>query len=811
MSTLDKSTGNKISQLQSYIAGDRNMFVFLENSENSEIIKKNKVINFLVKLNKIGYGFDNAYTLFQYTKDDFKRFKSEFIELIDNSTKDGMILRKTFGSSEELTDYTSEEWIAILAQYSITYGWTDQYSNIFLNSAVDVLDKYVGSLSKEISDITESETKIMTICNRSDLELLIGNIVESPVVLRSQQIKTLESVPVEILANVCKDSKITIKETLIKVMSLMSSIHLDFPLLKTATDVLRYIVSVYAHDPLEGQLLKHDLKSVKLRIPSSARKMLLRNLELIAFNQNIRSDVPFSGPKYLTEDMFTYEMFWKRLDKYLRYEKAIKARAKFPNYTKAIDLLYDGDRSWTFNGRFSKAKSELNYNKAIKIAAERPGFLMRNLMEFLRMTKNVKLPVKIDSKVKSKPVRNSFQDALSGISKEKIDPVFDSVQKDASKYLKSEKFSELLNKNLNVKLAWQLLENLKDESNFKSVNSRVVQGITIKYSTPFPGLNRDLTELVRKQILKSIKFKLRNKNEKLGNVYIDDDSKKYRLQYSGRSSTEISFAGEFLSPGSELSISDIIKDKDIDDVCLRLGVMWRGLSNNQSFDIDHNVKVDHTHDVFYGNPVLKRNNDILISSSGDITSCGGPTSKFSTELIDIDLAKCAKHNIKELYNSLIMFSGGITLGETETYLFFSIIDKKNRKMRTNVEVDLSKTDYAIRIDPNNIDKTGSYIGVNFNFEEDKILVLCAPIKNSDNAYSNVKSNKPLFDNAIKQFDKHLSIGYALKKSIKSTQFVELLRANIIISRKSREELGISEDVLLIHPGREMEEINKIIM
>lgn len=811
MSTLDTSTSNKISQLQSYISGDRNMFVFLENSENSEIIKKNKVINFLIKLNKIGYGFDNAYTLFQYTKLDFKRFKSEFIELIDNSTKDGMIFRKTFGSSEKLTEYTTEEWSAILAQYSITYGWTDQYSNIFLNSAVDTLDKYVGSLSKEISDITESETKIMTIGNRSDLELLIGNIVESPVVLRSQQIKTLESVPVEILANVCKNSKITIKETLIKVMSLMSSIHLDFPLLKTATDVLRYVVSVYAHDPLEGQLLKHDLKSVKLRIPSSARKMLLRNLELIAFNQNIRSDVPFSGPKYLTEDMFTYEMFWKRLDKYLRYEKAVKTRVKYPHYTKSIDLLYDGDRSWTFNGRFSKAKSEMNFDKAIRIAAERPGFMMRNLMEFLRMTKGVKSPVKVGSKEKIKKVNNAFQNALSGVNKEEIKPIYNSVQIDASEFLISDEFSNILNNNLNVKLAWQLLENLKDENIFESVSSRTVQGITIKYSTPFPGLNKDLTKLVRKQILKSIKYKLKNKNKNLGNVFIDDDSKNYRLQYSGRSSTEISFAGEFLSPGSELSISDIIKDKNIDDVYLRLGVMWRGLQNNQSFDIDHNVKVDNQHDVYYGSPDLRYNNEIVISSSGDITSCGGPDSKFSTELIDVNLGLCTKHNVTEFYNSLIMYAGKFSLGETESYLFFSIIDKKNRKMGTRLEVDLSKTDYAIRIDPDNIDKTGSYIGVNFDLKEDKISVLCAPIKNSDGTYSNAKSNNASFAKAIMDFDKHLSIGYALKKSIKREQMTTLQIANTVISRKSREELGISKDVTLIHPGREMEEINKIIM
>ena len=40
MSTLDTSTSNKISQLQSYISGDRNMFVFLEGLVSDEDIDK---------------------------------------------------------------------------------------------------------------------------------------------------------------------------------------------------------------------------------------------------------------------------------------------------------------------------------------------------------------------------------------------------------------------------------------------------------------------------------------------------------------------------------------------------------------------------------------------------------------------------------------------------------------------------------------------------------------------------------------------------------------------------------------------------
>ena len=150
MTTLDQ-TSNPISKLQSLVMGDRNTFIFFPTSIDNQV-KPAKVAKFLLKLDKLGYAFSNPNELFNYSKHDFKRLKSEFVELINSTTKDGMIFRTTFGESEDLTDYSSDDWHAILAQYSITYSWSNQYLSKFGKSAESVLNDYVGSMSSEISE-----------------------------------------------------------------------------------------------------------------------------------------------------------------------------------------------------------------------------------------------------------------------------------------------------------------------------------------------------------------------------------------------------------------------------------------------------------------------------------------------------------------------------------------------------------------------------------------------------------------------------------------------------------------------------------
>jgi len=777
-------------ELQQLVFGDRNTFIFQkDNRIGTESLLVKDVTDFLLELGNHDYAISNPASLFTLTSSEFDEFKKQLTTLIESNTKSGIIFRKTFANEERFAPFTDEEWLAILAQYSITYGWEAEFKDhVSAVNAVTILDDYVGSFDLTTVNALSLKSKIFTIGDADTLTGIVKNILKSRTVLRAQQIKTLEATPTEILMSAARRAEgIPIKETAIKVMKILTDRGetLDFPLLKTATDVLRYIVAVHAHEPFEGQITKSILQGMKICIPTSARKMLLNQLELMAHEYKGGGRTQF-----LCEDMFTFSSFWKTIDRYLRYESAKKTRAKYPLYTSAIDLLYEDDRSWTFNGRYSAAKEAFDYDTAIRVASERPGFLLRNLVEFVRMTKGTMLPIKSGSGKSS-----AFQNALEGSSK-------NVVKYDAMDFILSDDFKDML-LTMNTKLGWQLVEQLKDASLFEDVYERNVQGKDISYSTPVPAVKKKNAKKVRKIILATLKSKLkdRNKNVKL---FLDDDSHGYKFQYSGRSSTEINYAGEALTPGTELNIDDLLEKADKEKRMLRLGIMWRG----QSTDLDHSVTLDTGHCVYYGNPTLGTSENILITSSGDITSCSRD-GKFSTELVDIDLKKLKKTGCKSLFNSFIVFSGGRSVGELECYVFFSFINKTDRIMSGNrVDVDLAKQDYAVRVDPDNVDNTGSYIGCQLDLEKNVIKVLAIPVTVSGK-YTNAKTNLSSFASAIKNAKIHgLTIGYALDKVFPDQ--VPVSEATLVISKKTREELGLVDDVKLLHPGRNQEEINTVL-
>jgi len=236
-------------------------------------------------------------------------------------------------------------------------------------------------------------------------------------------------------------------------------------------------------------------------------------------------------------------------------------------------------------------------------------------------------------------------------------------------------------------------------------------------------------------------------------------------------------------------------------------------------DLDHNVTLLNngaSYDVYYGSPAYCTyddctEGDLVATSSGDITSCGDHTSLFSTEFVDLDIGGLTKSGIQSFYNSVIDYWGHTSLGTLETYFFFSIIEHNKRKLKnTKVTMDLSKADYAIRIDPDNVDNTGSYIGVQFDLENDKVKVLCHPIKTSKGSYSNIKTDKGRFEKALASTKKQLTLGYVFKKALKSKLVEYPESADLVISRKSVEELGLGAATRLIHPGRDMEKIIEML-
>jgi hypothetical protein len=747
-----------MNNYQTLLFGEKNTFYFLNKIAQTELIDNQIVNEFLSLLISQNYAISNAYRLYELSTNDFNRFVDEFEIVLKDVTKSGFLLRERFAKKRKMLSYSKKEYKVILAQYSITYNWSKNFNDIFNEEAQSVLDNYQEKLSDDIINVNNSKVKIFKIGNEDELKNTLISILESKTVLRLAQMKIIESIPFRVIAESASNANIVIKEILIKVVDIVKSYDNRITLFKTSDDILRYILFTFANEPFEGQILRKELKNRHIKIPTSSRKFLLNQLESIGSKK---------GDKFLTEDMFKFESYWKIVDKYLRYESSEKTRKKFPNYTSAIDLLYKADRSWTFNSRFSKAKSELDFDKAIRIASERPGFLMRNLLQFLREHTDCKT--------------NAF------------------------KFIKSEEFRNLFNKHVNKKLAWQMYQLLSNKKTYEEVKERFVQGARVSYDIPKPGVNNTIGDYLKELIATFLDNSISSK------VYIDKDSREYTISYSGRSMNELTYSGEFLPRGTRVSFDDLFSGKKKDSL-LRMGVMWRGKEDDVSIDIDLSTKIKVNNkkivNVYYGKSTYKIDNKIVVSSSGDITYCGaGKNSKFSSEFIDVDINALKKGKIKSLFNNFISFSGGTIGNRLECYCFFSIIDKNDRVIPgTNIDVNLSQTDYAIAVDPDGTERAGAYIGISANFKEDYIEIInlstseCFPGANQIN-----KSSE--FDMLMKNTERNLTLSDVFRTVLSKTKKE---KAEIVISRKSREELELDDKIILLHPGRDMEKIQGLI-
>lgn len=628
----------------------------------------------------------------------------ELSDLMDNfqpDMKEGYILRKGFADSQEFQAYTDEDWKVIFAQYSLTYGWPDKFAHMYNEDPAQVINDH--------NDEAVGATKIMerskeiTIGFRSDVVKLMREILESKTVLREHQVQTLEACPVDVLTDAFQGANVTMREILIKTIKLLRNTNVT-GFFKNPTDVLRYIVAVHAEEPFEGQILAKDLTHRHIHIPTSSRKFLLNELNNMG------------DPKSMCEDMFKFETYWKIIDRYLRFTKIATSRKRFPKYHMAMDLLYDGDRSWTFNGRYSAAIEAGDFKKALEVAQERPGFLLRNMMQFLRYPKGTAIAVE----------RKARNVSLSPAAKKALTKV--AVSDDLS-YFESADFQRMISYQ-NPKLAFQLYAELSDPSLTKDQSTRLVQGVTKSYSTPIPGIQLERLRTVKSSIMDGVALNLRNRNSAVGKVYLDPALDSQALQWSGRNQTGINQSGTYVGTGSRIPLPDT----DI----LRLGVMWRGPST----DIDHNVTLydgdKRVKDVYFGSPEYKS----WVTSSGDITSCSA--TEFSVELIDIDLAKAkSQSEVTNLVSSLYSYSGyPKTIGKLECYLFVAGIEKKHRIVsRRQLKIDLMDTDYAMRLDPNNSDNATDYLGLNVDLTNETIQVVGLSTGEKGNLGSTVRGRK----------------------------------------------------------------------
>jgi len=738
--------------------------ILIKDANPSEAtISKEALLNVFAQLSEINITVKNASALVSMTEDTAKDMLTTLCNVQNTSTKTGTIFRIEFLTSEGIEGYTTKDFEAIYAQYSLTYGWSNVFESYFGETPEDVVKNYFGNKLKNVININKNkEPKEVTLYTLFEFEALIKSILESTRSLNKHEIELINSVPYGVLQFVSNDAYITFNETKNIVISRCikeSDTLLASKYLKNPTDIVRLVLSDFSSPEITGKFDKNDLRSIKLYIPKSARKLLVNVLN----GMNVQN---------AAEDMLKYRQFWKRIVRYLMWEPVTKRNTKYNSYAKMIELLYNNNTSWTFNSRYETAKLSGDYDKAIHVAAERPGFLMRNLLEFLRMTEGSTFPVKIGL------VKNTMNNIL------KIDRY---IVKDASEYLASDDFKRLL-MSCNTKLLWELIVQLEDKNNYISTTERTVQGKVVKYeyNAPYLGLNKKLCKQVKTLISNTIKSKKRAENVQLGKVYVSPDTKNVVIPFSDRSNQSISLSGEILYSGAKIKLDE--------SKIIRTGIMWKG---SISTDLDlssmfHKKGYDDYSGSFdelsWRSPHIHN----VGVSSGDITYCRSDA--FSTECIDIDLSKVQDYDL--VYNHVVSFSGA-SMDKLDTYFFIEVIDAKNKMTRTNshkVSVDLSTVDYAVKIENKD---SRSQLGFYINFNKMEAVVMNKTLTSKsllasgtiNEVLEEIKNNKSL-----------LSMNKCLKKCINKDQFVLTPEeADTIISKDQG-----------LHPSRNITQIQKMV-
>lgn len=742
------------TMLQLNIFNETNNFVVsASQSNNPSIDNIKKLGSVLHTFNELGYSLSNADLLIGLPESDLMQLITDFTECVELNSKKGLVFRNSFlNNNGEIKAYTPEETMAIIAQYQLTYG------NTISLECANTLHNYIAQYKNDTVDLTalyKTETKQIVLQTDKYLEDLALIYANSPKVLAPSQTQILSMMPTSAINNILSNNTIDFKINEIKILFVsLSSLSSSLLLLSNATDILKYIVFAYAdrtaNDPIEGQLLLNDLKEHRITIPTSARKQIVKRLNDIASKR---------GAKFLAEDMFKYTAYWKIIAMKLNWTKYKNTRFNFPYHTSAIDLLYENDRSWTFNGRYTQAIKDNDYATAIEVASEKPGFLLRNLINLIRY--------------------NTGQTIAS--TQTGVEDSVKTATSSAINFLRSDEFKETI-QNTPSKLLFQLIEQLNAIVNTLSVSKRIVQGIVVDYTSPIPPIyyiHKILAHCVIEEILQS-----RKPNAK---VYIDKQFYNYPLTYSGRAELSTSYTGKYLPKGLTASISSDLNVGS--NNLIRLGVAWRSKAGavRSSVDLDHNVtfmkgkhQVNH---VSYKNSQLKHRNEIIAASSGDITECGSAEndSDFSIEFIDIDLDKAKKHGHTKFYNSIISFSG-TSMDQLECYMTMQILDKHTHKfssINSNVgSIDLNKTDYAVQLS----EDTKCHVGISFDLTNDTFTVESLPIKSADSGFMSINENHDLINLYREANIEPLTIKQAF--DLMGTTTTNKEEADILISEES---------------------------
>jgi len=685
---------------------------------------------------------------------------NEIESIRSNSTLVGYIFRPGFASSIRFKDYTNADYMAIYAQWSISFGWSDIYENITGNPAQELLENYLKDSNNEnISPlITEEKTPII---KRIDyVKTLAKDLAKSKSVLTSHQKDILNNVPTNILKEVYLNSKITIRENRVLLVSKILEKDIAFNPFINTSDIIPILIENFSVKTLSRQSLndcqisikdiydvknedirskelvekelnaqsgflkessegtyevgkpissystkalnKEILSTIKIKLPTSMKRKVLLTLEKNFYNIDMKSNFK------------KYQGFWKKVLKQIliknSFEKTVK---QYPLFKDIHEIIYSNIE--TERTIIEKLKKDGLLEEAFKFEMNNAGSLFRNILFYLRNEVGMSYPKKdkntivldYEEPMNNIELLNVFQ--TIGIKGSKGNALKSVVKTDINKLLKSELFKKFL-LGVNPKLLLQVKALLQDEKYYKDCNFKVYN-VKVNYKTPIPAIKKEKGEFVIKLIDEAYAIIKKEDNKKLGKVFISDKLKKMKVNFSGRLDVSTNTSGKFLPIGSEIKIPKLLEE----DIILRYGVSWKSPEDNKSLSIciDPSVNIingEYKNKVInWENDTLYNNRNIVVSSSGDISQC--IFDEYSTELIDIDVDIMRKTKSTKMFTTVINYDAPQgALGEVETHIFLNIINRKDRVLDGRiVEISLDKMDYSYQINGNSQAEIGLMI------------------------------------------------------------------------------------------------------
>jgi hypothetical protein len=255
------------------------------------------------------------------------------------------------------------------------------------------------------------------------------------------------------------------------------------------------------------QITKKDLKDIKLKIPTKYKKIIWENA----------NSLYLKNKDNFKENILKYRDFWFKVLRLSKFQSEIAMSKRYKAYHDIMTILYHNDKSESFNARFTEALKARDYDKAIKIAVERPNVLMRHLVLFCRFDTDAQDVRKEKHKnynyINQLVTKTENCNEASKIKSSAFDWIYFFFEDFLKKYKPT------------IKQCYQVIEELSTEKNMYDTETRVIRNNKINYDMKYPAVNENVAKFVIDELRGYIADTKRKDNENLGKIYIDDSIK----------------------------------------------------------------------------------------------------------------------------------------------------------------------------------------------------------------------------------------------------------------------------------------------